>query len=311
MTLADTMVKIKKAVASDIYSFALIKPYFSGLLFLIFWVPQLCGAQNFFVSTESDFGVIYNPSQSPPDYYPDSLSGKGYSSSSSTPTVTLNSNTWPGWFASEPNGLVGIGIAPYSQYNPEKGFDKAFQKATQDLNANAMTSVYLESYSNTGYNTQYHDEYAIPSVYDSTMVTHTDSSVVGDWAFAMVKPKSDTVGKTFRPLPEFNIANWTSPEFFPVNKSGFWISSGRHKKSEYSPYQNWSKAKLDALSKLSQHIQTGVQNRNTSYNQLDSETTYTYSKCLIKNIRVIKRKSDSDSLYVLIAVHQDDIDTLN
>ena len=286
--------------------------FIATLLVLIWALPHQSRAQSFLYAS-GNLAEVSNTGLSRGHLSADS----GYTSES-TGSHNYRSSTLPGWFANGRTEPHGIGIAWYSRFNPQKGFKEAFQYAIEDLNSNIMTSVYLESYSKSAYNTHYSDEYAITQFLDTTTVVHVDSTVVNNWAYCLVKPDPEAIASNDsievpqrfykrEPISSPPIAGWTKSDFQPGQEGDIYYAAGSHRTSKYNPYKSWTKAKLEALSSLSRYLSLNIQTTSKQLNRESSEITYTYSRCIFNNIRVIGRKSTDENVFVLVAVHKDDI----
>jgi hypothetical protein len=215
------------------------------------------------------------------------------------------------WFYEGYPYVHGIGIAPYSKYNPEKGFREAKAKAVEDLNA-IMTSAHLESFHVTRSSIQRDFEFAINSYYDTTSAVAVDSAIQGRFAYYLVR--ADTIGQM---LPDVVLeadqqaSDWTGDYFNPLETDGYYIAAGMAERSNYVPYRSWTKAKMDALNKLAHYLSTTVQNRQQAYDDDYSSSyesiTYLYSKAIFRRIFTVKRREKDGQNFVLIAVPKDHI----
>jgi hypothetical protein len=223
-----------------------------------------------------------------------------------------NISGFPDWFSEGYPYIHGIGVAPYSSYNPQGSYDKAKARAVQDLNANIMTSAHLETFSVTRKRTKRDFEFAIQDYYSDSTAVPVDSLVRDDMVYYLVRP--DTINQMLpSPLLKYeNSANgWTDDYFNPTERGDYYIAAGFAKHSNFAPFKSWTKAKLNALNKLAHYLSTSVQNRETlfddDYNSRYEAITYQYSKAIFRNIYLVERTQIDGHNYVMIAVPKEQI----
>ncbi|MCG8373143.1 MAG: hypothetical protein MI700_06400 [Balneolales bacterium] len=206
-----------------------------------------------------------------------------------------------------PSEFYGIGFARHSNYDEPRSYAEAREYARVDLAANILTSVYLEYYGTNTQPTQLQAEFAITDTLPSSDTIVIDSTKVGDWAVYYIGSKN-----TISELPEQLTTkalslNWTTDFFEPVNIDGYWVAAGWVPVNVYNPNRGWTLARQEALKNLSLHRSSVVQANERLYNEVYRSINYTTSKHVFNNIHPIGRKLINNNIYVLIAIHQDDL----
>lgn len=219
-------------------------------------------------------------------------------------SATKTEQTYPTWFIQPPDGLFGVGIAPFSAFAAEKSYAKAFELAVEDLNSNAFVVVTVEQYVE-GNVQQIREEIAIGDQYNMNNTVKIDSAVCGDWVFYLVGSKAETQThqKIFMPsLPPQSI-----PESRILKTPNGFLSMGLSELTQFNPYKTWTLSKQQALKNLGQFMVLKVQSLDKMYNQEIQSIRYIKSRIAIRNVRVTNRWIQNGKGFSLIEANQQDI----
>lgn len=212
----------------------------------------------------------------------------------------------PEWLAKGvPNTVAGIGIAPYSSFNPTKAWRKAFYNGMEDLNANHSMVVHSYGYQIGRGPLRLRSNYAIRTLIDSAQVTVIDSVRWRGRAFLVMK--STTV------VPDSIIYPHNSQEIRPDDS---FTGGGALKSWGSSPQidSNWNlsfaRAKQNALKKLAEQLSVEVSTETYAMGKMSRRYYNFTSMFAFQRIRVLQRSIEKDSIRVRVAIQPDDVKML-
>ncbi len=211
---------------------------------------------------------------------------------------------YPSWFVQPPEGLFGVGIAPFSTFSAEKSYAKAFEFAVEDLNSNAFVVITVEQYVE-GSVQQIRDEIAIGDQYNINNTVKIDSAVCGDWVFYLVGSEAETQTHQQRFMP--GQAPQTIPESRILSTPNGFLSMGMSELTQFNPYKTWALSKQQALKNLGQFTVLKVQALDKMYNEEIQSVRYIKSRIAIRNVRVSNRWIQNGKGFSLIEANQQDI----
>lgn len=214
------------------------------------------------------------------------------------------SSQFPSWFLSQPEGLVGIGIAPYSGFNPQSSFEKAFEYAVEDVNSNHFSVVTIEQFRQAGVE-QFQEEIGISDEFNSANVIKLDSMVIGDWVFMLVGVSPLQVDASQQFIS--NKAPISIPASEVVLTSNETLARGVHQTIISNPYKAWALSKQSAFKRLGFHTAIKVQAVQKIYNEDLENVSYLKSRVALKNIKVVSRWIENGELQTLIEVENSNI----
>lgn len=207
-----------------------------------------------------------------------------------------------------PPTIHGIGFSRMSNYNPDRSYNAARESSTIDLESSILTSVLLEYYGTEDSPTRLRSEFAISDTLSIDQIITVDSAHVEDWAVYYISAN----GFDYR-FPDVIVENaratsWTDVLYAPQNMDGeFWIAAGSSKGTQYNPNRGWTRAKQQALTNLSEYLNTSVQSLERLKDQNLETIHYVTSKHIFQNIGVIGRKVIDDTYFVLVIVEAKNI----
>jgi hypothetical protein len=199
-------------------------------------------------------------------------------------------------------GVMGLGVAPYSSFNPDKAWKEALQNGIEDLNANHSMIVYHYGYQVGRGPMRTRSRYAIRNFLDSTQVAVVDSARWKDKAFVWIKPTNtvpDSViypSGNFRDLNEEVASSVSSP-------SGQWLQwTGRTPRIDSNWHMAITKAKQDALRRLAGYLATRVSTKTYSKGASSRRYLSFSTMFAFQRVRVLQRTFNPDSVKVKVAV---------
>lgn len=217
-----------------------------------------------------------------------------------TPILT----EYPSWFINQPKALVGIGLAPYSSFNPQSSFDKAFAYALEDLNSNFMSVVTVEQFRQGGVE-QFQEEIGITEDYSASNVIKVDSVIAGDLVFMLISVEPIQVETQLERI------NSTAPLEIPasaiVQQANSTLVHGESVQIQSNPYKAWALSKQSAFKRLGLFTAIKVQAVQKIYNENYENVSYMKSRVALKQVRVKSRWLDSGELQTLIEVDNEHI----
>ncbi|WP_441000727.1 hypothetical protein [Fodinibius sp. SL11] len=208
--------------------------------------------------------------------------------------------------------IQGIGIADYSQFNPEKSWNKAFEYAVQDLNANHSLLVYHYGYQIGRGPLHKRSNYAIRNFLDSTQVSVVDSARWKGQAFLLVEPKISLPDSLIYPSRKFktvhdSITNKTAVSSQPDQ----WIRTmGATPRINSNWNMSITKAKQKALRNLAEDLAVKVTNETYSKNNVQRRYYNFSTVYAFQRIKAINRSFDADSFKVELAIDPNEIKML-
>jgi len=214
----------------------------------------------------------------------------------------------PRWWLKRGTDIIsGLGIAPYSTYNPRSSFNNAFRRAVEDLNSNRLTLVYSMGSRISEGPFKMNQKYGIKTYYNSDDVTKIDSIVWNGNAFMLVADSSKSNYK----IQVFKRNNPYQPKKDSTGtpkKIGQWrISTGENFKSKVNLYSSFTQAKQEALRKLSEKIGINIDDSIYEKNNILMDSLHYESIVGFKDIHVVNRIWTGDSVYITIAVKSGNI----
>lgn len=219
---------------------------------------------------------------------------------------TDDQSLMPKWLAKGfPNTVVGIGIAPYSNFKPEKSWGEAFHNAVEDLNANYSMVVNSYGYQIGRGPLRLRSNFAIRTLIDSAEVTVIDSVRWKDRAFLLMKSTKTVSDSILYP----NSSRRITPNDF--SSAG---DSLRAQGTSARINSNWNvsfaRAKQNALKKLAERLSVKVS--TTTYAKKNvSRRYYSFTSMFaFQRIRISQYSIEKDSIRVQIAIQPDDVKML-
>lgn len=208
-------------------------------------------------------------------------------------------------------GIKGIGIAPYSSFNPEEAWKKAIQNGINDLNANHSLIVYSYGHQIGRGPLRTESEYAIRSILDTTQVTVVDSTRWKGKAFVLVEPTVSVADSIIYPQGKFRTPGDSTMRSLETSTSGQWLqTTGATQQIDSNWYMSITKAKQQALRKLAEDLAVKVSTKTYSQGTT-SRRYYSFSSMVaFQRIRVLKRSFKGDSVKITIAVNPREVKIL-
>lgn len=225
---------------------------------------------------------------------------------------SIDNNTKEWIFSDTADNIQGIGMADYSQFNPDKSWNKAFKYALVDLNANHSLLVYYYGSQIGQGPLRTRSEYGIRNLLDSTHVTIVDSARWNDRAFMLLEPKTPLPDSVVYPQKEFRTVNDSiAQDVESDDTTNQWIHTYG---SSPTISSNWhisaTKAKQNALRNLAEDLAIKISTETYSSNNT-LRRYYNFSTVFsFQRIKILKRSFDQDSFRVQVAVDPEEIKVL-
>lgn len=227
------------------------------------------------------------------------------------PSSPQSSDALQNWiFESTTSDVEGLGVANYSQFNPEKSWSEALQRAVSDLNANHSLIVSHYGYRIGRGPLRIRSDYAMRTFFDSTKVTVIDSARWKGRAFIRVKPATALPDSLLYPNERFRAVDQNRIQTVNNDSHQWLLSTGSTPRIDSNWYMSITKAKQDALRKLAEDLTIKV----TSETYSKGATTMSYysfsTLFAFQRVRVLKREFNTDSIRVQVAIHPREIKKL-
>lgn len=223
------------------------------------------------------------------------------------PIATSGQSSMPEWLAKGvPHTTVGIGIAPYSSFNPAKAWREAFYNGIEDLNANHSMVVYSYGHQIGRGPLRLRSNFAIRTLIDSAKTTVIDSIRWKDRAFLLIKPTNIVPDSIIYPENSRELQR----SHFPSDDSALLQSRGSSPRIESNWNLSFARAKQNALKQLAERLSVEVSTETYAKGGV-SRRYYSFSSMFaFQRIRVLQRTIGKDSISVQVAVKPNNVKIL-
>jgi hypothetical protein len=210
------------------------------------------------------------------------------------------------------NGVKGMGVAPYSKFNPEKAWKEALSKGVDDLNANHSMIVYSYGKKVGRGPWRFESNYAIRSFLDTTQVSVVDSARWKGRAFVLIEPTNAVPDSTIYPNQKYRTLEKSTFSSSGISRAdeGWLHSTGATPRIDSNWFMSFSKAKQDALRRLAEYLATQVSTETYSKNNITMQYSSFSSMFAFQRIKVLSRSFTPDSVKVEIAVKPHEVKKL-